>query len=100
MYTYHCANESDVDYDQDLLGLVTYTLQQCVDVCSSINWRANNTTCKSAILAKNMAQKYADTDHANCWLKIKGDGTNLLTGDAQKLLTAAWLVDWPEKGAT
>lgn len=64
----------------DLTGMVAYTLQQCVDACSTYNQVAGNTTCRAVVLISFLRSSYFGNKGANCWLKKTGDGATESAG--------------------
>lgn len=66
---YSWCNEQDLP-GYDVSGVVAYTLQQCVDACSTMNFIAGKKTCKAILLNDHLSATYTGPNHrANCWLK-------------------------------
>lgn len=53
---------------------MAYTLQQCVDACSTMNMVIENKPCKAIVLSENLMQDYMGNGRANCWLKSTSQG--------------------------
>ncbi|KAF2448904.1 hypothetical protein P171DRAFT_428895 [Karstenula rhodostoma CBS 690.94] len=87
---YNCRESTDMG-GYDIMWFTAYTLQACVDACSTYN-DANMTTtpCKGVALALDMRQQYYENGGANCWLKSAADEDKLYD---KKTTTFAWLVD-------
>ncbi|KAI1612007.1 hypothetical protein EDD36DRAFT_465854 [Exophiala viscosa] len=52
----------------DIVDFIAYTLDACIEACSSMNTVANATTCHGVMFNANMETVYAE-DSGNCWLK-------------------------------
>ena len=53
----------------DLVGIVAYSLYDCIDACATMNVFLNASTCKTVHFTTVMAGSYASNLHSNCWLK-------------------------------
>jgi hypothetical protein len=53
----------------DITGFVAYTLQQCIDACSTYNEVMANNTCQAVVLGEGLASDYRVNKGANSWLK-------------------------------
>jgi hypothetical protein len=51
------------------MGIVAYTLQTCIDACSTMNQLQGSTKCKAVIIGTNMSKDYNHNKGATCWLK-------------------------------
>lgn len=50
-------------------SIIAYTIDDCIEACSSMNYFLGNTTlCTAALFSTGMAFD-AQGQHANCWLK-------------------------------
>lgn len=65
---YTCNRETDINMVGDLLGIVAYTPQACVDACSSMNRVTGSRKCVAVAIADTLANEYAEQG-ANCFLK-------------------------------
>jgi hypothetical protein len=76
---YSCEDDKTIPMEAgtvgDLTGMVAYTLQQCIDACSTYNQVAGSTVCKAAVLISTLSTSYATNKGANCWLKKKAEGS-------------------------
>ncbi|KAF2829316.1 hypothetical protein CC86DRAFT_453950 [Ophiobolus disseminans] len=76
--TYTCYGEQDLP-GYDASGLVAYTLQQCIDACSTMNYVAKKTTCRAVLLNNRLSSTYSSNHRANCWLKTVAGSAYLST---------------------
>ena len=61
----HC----NINYGgNDIVDIIAYTLDACIEACSNMNTIANATTCHGIMFNANMEYVYAE-DSGNCWLK-------------------------------
>lgn len=73
------------------MWFTAYTLQACVDACSTYNVANKTTTpCKGVALALDLSQQYYINGAANCWLKSEANEDSF---SEKKTNTFAWLVD-------
>ncbi|KAI8932929.1 hypothetical protein NX059_010400 [Plenodomus lindquistii] len=70
---YDCVEEYNAKWVGDITGVLAYTLQQCVDACTTYNKMQGTGKCTAVVLDRNMAQKYAANNGATCWLKNMSD---------------------------
>lgn len=49
--------------------MVAYTLQQCVDACTLMNFATDNKTCRAIVLSLDLSNNYVNSHKGNCWLK-------------------------------
>ncbi|EXJ90458.1 hypothetical protein A1O1_03560 [Capronia coronata CBS 617.96] len=54
--------------DNDLLNFIAYSLDDCIDACSSINTVSGDTQCHGVVFNANL-EKSDQQGHGNCWLK-------------------------------
>lgn len=66
--TYTCAQLTDVNAVGDITGLIAYTVQACVDACSSLNRVQSAKVCVAVAVNDMLAGDYAKQG-ANCFLK-------------------------------
>ncbi|KAK4945592.1 hypothetical protein LTR10_015211 [Elasticomyces elasticus] len=52
----------------DIINIIAYTLDACIEACSNLNTIANATTCHGIMFNGNMEFVVAE-DNGNCWLK-------------------------------
>jgi hypothetical protein len=55
--------------NNDITGIFAYSLQQCIDACSTMNAINNDDNCKAVVLISTLAAQYELNKGANCWLK-------------------------------
>ena len=53
----------------DITGMTAYSLQQCIDACSTMNDLAGERRCIAVALNGDLAEWYKANKGANCWLK-------------------------------
>jgi hypothetical protein len=53
----------------DITAIFAYTLQQCIDACSTMNAINNDDNCKAVVLISTLKREYEMNKGANCWLK-------------------------------
>jgi hypothetical protein len=53
----------------DITGITAYSLQQCVDACSTMNEVEGTTKCRAVALSQALSDEYGHNRGANCWLK-------------------------------
>lgn len=67
---YDCLNDSDVrDKTKDITGISAYSLQQCIDACSTMNVVAKSSKCVAISVNKWLGEEMQINSGANCWLK-------------------------------
>ncbi|CAI6342500.1 unnamed protein product [Periconia digitata] len=68
--SYTCIRGKNVG-GQDVMAMVAFSLQQCVDACREMNKLSSSTEepCKGVILAEDLKERYINGNRANCWLK-------------------------------
>jgi hypothetical protein len=64
-YTYDCLTDSDIS-GSNITGIYAYSLQQCVDACSTMNLVKDSITCKAITLDQAAYTAYRDRFGANC----------------------------------
>ncbi|KAL1593809.1 hypothetical protein SLS60_010541 [Paraconiothyrium brasiliense] len=87
---YNCQEDTDFG-NNDIMWFTAYTLQACIDACSSYNvGNKTNTPCKGVALAEDLSHQYNVNGGANCWLKlgVEKDGFS-----KSPTVTLAWLVE-------
>ncbi|KAJ4293589.1 hypothetical protein N0V90_008872 [Kalmusia sp. IMI 367209] len=85
---YSCKGTTDF-HNNDITGIQAYTLQACIDACSTYNLYNPTKKCKAVVIGEDLATEYAKNSAANCWLKNTFDEGG--TKDAQ-VATTAWIV--------
>jgi hypothetical protein len=55
--------------NNDITGIFAYTLQQCIDACSTMNAINKDDGCKAVVLISSLKREYEMNRGANCWLK-------------------------------
>ncbi|KAH9869905.1 hypothetical protein J1614_006826 [Plenodomus biglobosus] len=71
--SYACSPDSNF-FGADITGIIAYTLQQCVDACSTMNEVAGQRRCVAVALNHDLAAAYRNLKGANCWLKSGVEG--------------------------
>lgn len=66
--TYTCSPTTDINGKGDITGLVAYTVQACVDACSTLNRVQSAKTCVAVAVNQMLAGDYTKQG-ANCFLK-------------------------------
>ncbi|KAF2845681.1 hypothetical protein T440DRAFT_472462 [Plenodomus tracheiphilus IPT5] len=66
--TYTCTTDSNF-FGGDITGIVAYTLQQCIDACTTMNEVSGDKKCVAIALNHDLAAAYRNLKGANCWLK-------------------------------
>jgi len=66
--SYNCTSGVNIP-GADITGIIAYTLQQCMDACSTMNVVAGTTRCVGVALNGDMSARYGVGAGANCWLK-------------------------------
>ncbi|KAH7080893.1 hypothetical protein FB567DRAFT_115092 [Paraphoma chrysanthemicola] len=66
---YRCFKDTDINSIGDITGITAYSLQQCVDACSTMNEVAGTTRCRAVALSQALSDEYGHNRGANCWLK-------------------------------
>ena len=72
----------------DLLGMITYTFEECMENCAIYNTQTSITTpCRAITYAANLTASIPNHSNTNCWLKnVRGEryygNTILLTNSA------------------
>jgi hypothetical protein len=62
----HCGDETNGD---DVGGSLAYTLFDCIESCSYMNWAWGNATfCNSVLFVADIQRHYRE-QRSNCWLK-------------------------------
>jgi hypothetical protein len=82
---YDCTEQIDLN-GGDIISIIAYTLQDCIDACSQYSAIQGNNACQGVILNKKMSYQ----PRGNCWLKGKLDGTVMMEN---RNMTAARLLD-------
>jgi hypothetical protein len=77
---YDCVTGTNILMKGDITGFVAYTVQQCIDACSTFNQVAGNTTCKAVVIGKALSTDYKTNKGANCWLKNIAGPTGVFKG--------------------
>lgn len=65
---YACTQGKGIN-GNDITGISAYSLQQCIDACSTFNTRGGSTKCAAVVLNADLAKSYDINNGANCWLK-------------------------------
>jgi hypothetical protein len=65
---YNCTKLSGIQ-GSDLTGISAYSIQQCIDACSTYNSIAGEDKCKAVVLNRNLKNMYTENKGGNCWLK-------------------------------
>ena len=60
----------------DIIGIMSYTIQECIDACSTYNHIRNANLCRAAVLLSDMHAAYFGDAGANCFLKDSFNETN------------------------
>jgi len=53
----------------DITGISAYSIQQCIDACSTYNSVAGSTKCRAVAIGADLGHAYEINKGANCWLK-------------------------------
>lgn len=80
---YNCFASIDIRWVGDITGIYAYTLQQCIDACSTMNEVAGEIRCVAAAIGEDISGDYQLNKGANCWLKSRTDP--MATADGIKL---------------
>jgi hypothetical protein len=65
---YNCAEFTDIYTVGNLVGIVAYTVQQCIDACSSMNNVTRSSTCVAVAINNALWFEY-EKNGANCFLQ-------------------------------
>ncbi|KAH7066642.1 hypothetical protein BKA63DRAFT_522871 [Paraphoma chrysanthemicola] len=66
---YRCFKDTDINSIGDITGITAYSLQQCVDACSTMNEVEGTASCRAVALSQALSDEYGHNRGANCWLK-------------------------------
>ncbi|KAF2026212.1 hypothetical protein EK21DRAFT_74698 [Setomelanomma holmii] len=67
--SYRCFQNTDINSLGDITGITAYSLQQCVDACSTMNEVEGIAKCQAVALSQALSDEYGHNKGANCWLK-------------------------------
>lgn len=68
--SFDCYEETQIDIGSQLGGMVAYTLQACVDACSTMNAAAQGETkCVAVSMEWDLSYAYEAYSGANCYLR-------------------------------
>ncbi|KAF2827846.1 hypothetical protein CC86DRAFT_465677 [Ophiobolus disseminans] len=70
---YACTENRNI-VGNDITGISAYSLQQCIDACSTMNTR-DGKKCAAVTIGPDLAHAYEINNGANCWLKEKSSPT-------------------------
>jgi hypothetical protein len=76
--TYDCNEQRDF-VQNDITGIIAYSLSACIDACTTFNLVNANVDvpgCKAAVLSSNLKNSYNTNKGANCWLKNTAPDVN------------------------
>lgn len=65
---FNCQDHQNMP-GNDIVGVIAYTLQACIDACSTVNYLQGDGTCVALVLSRDMKTSYESNFGANCWLK-------------------------------
>ena len=78
---FSCTNGQTIQgKGTDITGLISYSLQTCVDACSTyndVNKDSDVPKCVAVVLGSGMKTDYAGNKGANCWLKNTAEGNRV-----------------------
>ncbi|USP80176.1 uncharacterized protein yc1106_07450 [Curvularia clavata] len=66
---YDCVAKRNANEVGDIIAILAYTLQQCVDACSNMNIIAGSVKCRAVAMTNGLDYEYQNNIAANCWLK-------------------------------
>ncbi|KAH7392147.1 hypothetical protein DE146DRAFT_634318 [Phaeosphaeria sp. MPI-PUGE-AT-0046c] len=67
--TYSCHSGQDIPGQGDIAAMTAYTIQQCIDACSSMSTIPGAPKCRAVAIGKTLSHEYNVNKGANCWLK-------------------------------
>lgn len=84
---YDCLDDSDVrDKTADITGISAYSLQQCIDACSTMNIVVKSSKCVAVSVNKWLGEEMQINSGANCWLKTSKANSFRRTGSTLAML--------------
>jgi hypothetical protein len=67
-YQYDCSTDTNI-LGGDITGMYAYSLQQCIDACSTMNLVRGALICKAVALDRDALAAYRKNHGAICWLE-------------------------------
>jgi hypothetical protein len=65
---YNCFPQLNIEAG-NVMAISAYSLQQCIDACSTMNEVVGPNSCIAISLIEGLASDYRNNHGANCWLK-------------------------------
>lgn len=56
---------------QDIVGIYSDSIEECIDGCASYNYNGGGTLCMAVSYTANLSESWVSAQHANCFLKNK-----------------------------